>query len=83
MTAAQIEESDELAVKHVSMSVGKAIQKARAAKGMNQKDLATKINEKSTVITDYESGRAIPNQQVLGKLNPLNYLIFNLSTLYF
>ncbi|SCV17570.1 related to Multiprotein-bridging factor 1 [Nakaseomyces glabratus] len=35
---------------------------------MSQKDLATKINEKPTVINDYEAGRAIPNQQVLGKM---------------
>ena len=27
-----------------------------------------KINEKPQVITDYEAGRAIPNQQILGKL---------------
>ncbi|XP_006900499.1 PREDICTED: endothelial differentiation-related factor 1-like isoform X2 [Elephantulus edwardii] len=31
-------------------------------------DLATKINEKPQVIADYESGRAIPNNQVLGKI---------------
>uniref|UniRef100_A0A8D2D0U2 Endothelial differentiation related factor 1 n=1 Tax=Sciurus vulgaris TaxID=55149 RepID=A0A8D2D0U2_SCIVU len=28
----------------------------------------TQINEKPQVITDYESGRAIPNNQVLGKI---------------
>nr|XP_012415749.1 PREDICTED: endothelial differentiation-related factor 1-like isoform X1 [Odobenus rosmarus divergens] len=31
-------------------------------------DLATKINEKPQVIADYESGWAIPNNQVLGKI---------------
>lgn len=35
---------------------------------MTQKDLATKINEKPQVIADYESGRAIRNNQVLGKI---------------
>ncbi|KAJ3043447.1 multiprotein-bridging factor 1 [Rhizophlyctis rosea] len=35
---------------------------------MTQKDLATKINEKPSVVNDYESGRAQPNQQVLGKM---------------
>lgn len=35
---------------------------------MTQKDLATKVNEKPSVINDYESGRAIPSQQVLSKL---------------
>jgi ribosome-binding protein aMBF1 (putative translation factor) len=44
--------------------------KARLAKEppMTQKDLATKVNEKPSVINDYESGRAVPNQQVLAKL---------------
>ena len=44
--------------------------KARSDKTppMTQKDLATKVNEKPSVINDYESGRAIPSQQVLAKL---------------
>ncbi|KAI9268230.1 multi protein bridging factor 1-domain-containing protein [Phascolomyces articulosus] len=52
----------------VDVSVGRALQKARQEKGITQKDLAQKINEKPQVVNDYESGRAIPNQQVLGKL---------------
>lgn len=35
---------------------------------VNNQDLATKINEKQSVINDYESGKAVPNQQVLAKL---------------
>ena len=35
---------------------------------MTQKDLATKVNEKPSVINDYESGRAVPDQKVLSKL---------------
>jgi len=30
--------------------------------------LAQKVNEKPSVIQDYESGKAIPNPQILGKL---------------
>ncbi|CAO1615477.1 unnamed protein product [Sympodiomycopsis kandeliae] len=52
----------------VAPSVGKAIGQARQAKGMNQKDLGTKINEKPQVIQEYESGKAIPNPQILAKL---------------
>ncbi len=49
--------------------MGKAIQQARQAKEMTQKDLATKINEKPSVVNDYESGKASnPNQQILAKL---------------
>jgi putative transcription factor len=51
------------------LSVAKAIQQARQAKQMTQKDLATKINEKQSIINEYESGKAInPNQQILGKM---------------
>ena len=49
-------------------SVGKAIQTARMEKELSQKDLAQKVNEKPSVIQDYESSRAIPNPQILGKL---------------
>lgn len=35
---------------------------------MSQKDLAQKVNEKPSIIQDYESGRAIPSPQILGKL---------------
>jgi putative transcription factor len=41
---------------------------ARMEKGLSQKDAAAKINEKPSVIQDYESGKAIPSPQVLGKL---------------
>ena len=51
----------------VAPSVGKAIQTARQEKEFSQKDLAQKVNEKPSVIQDYESGRAIPNPQILGK----------------
>ena len=36
---------------------------------MNQKQLATAINEKPQVINQYESGKAIPNGQVVQKLS--------------
>ncbi|KAI0085444.1 ylMBF1 [Irpex rosettiformis] len=52
----------------ISASVGKAIQTARQEKELSQKDLAQKVNEKPSVISDYESGKAIPSPQILGKL---------------
>jgi putative transcription factor len=61
-------EDDIIAPPKLSLSVGKAIQQARQAKSWTQKDLAAKVNEKSNVINDYEMTRAIPNQQVLAKL---------------
>jgi len=49
-------------------SVGKAIATARGELKLNQKELAAKVNEKQSVLQDYESGKAIPNPQILGKL---------------
>lgn len=37
-------------------------------KELSQKDVAQKINEKPSVLQDYEAGRAIPNPQILSKL---------------
>mmetsp|Transcript_49016 Transcript_49016/g.77471 ORF Transcript_49016/g.77471 Transcript_49016/m.77471 type:complete len:144 (-) Transcript_49016:105-536(-) len=46
-----------------------ALQQARLAKKMTQAALATAINEKGTVINEYESGKAIPNGAIINKLN--------------
>ena len=35
---------------------------------MTQKDLAVRINEKPSVIQEYESGKAIPHAQILSKM---------------
>ncbi|TPX58691.1 hypothetical protein PhCBS80983_g02940 [Powellomyces hirtus] len=68
--AAKIDnETEDFTVERVGLGLAKAIQQARAAKGLTQKDLATKINEKSTIINEYETGKAAnPNQQVLAKM---------------
>ncbi|XP_053509949.1 endothelial differentiation-related factor 1 homolog isoform X1 [Ictalurus furcatus] len=67
-TAKLDRETEELHHERVTLSVGKAIQQGRQNKGLTQKDLATKINEKPQVIADYEAGKAIPNNQVMGKI---------------
>ena len=67
--AAKIEEESEVFhTKRVGNSFKSELQKARQAKGLTQADLAKLINEKGTVINEYESGRAIPNGQVIQKL---------------
>jgi len=52
----------------ISLNVAHEIQQARNAMGLTQKELATRINEKASIINDYESGRAVPENQILGKL---------------
>ena len=46
----------------------KAMQTARMELKLSQKDVAQKINEKPSVLQDYESSKAIPNAQILAKL---------------
>lgn len=67
-TARLDEETEELKHDHVTLELGKVLQQARQAKEWNQKDLGTRVNEKVEVIREYENGKAIPNQQVLAKL---------------
>eukprot|EP00617_Octactis_speculum_P022760 CAMPEP_0185763764 /NCGR_PEP_ID=MMETSP1174-20130828/22670_1 /TAXON_ID=35687 /ORGANISM="Dictyocha speculum, Strain CCMP1381" /LENGTH=139 /DNA_ID=CAMNT_0028445999 /DNA_START=63 /DNA_END=482 /DNA_ORIENTATION=+ len=62
-------ETEVLSHDRVDKSLSKAIMQARLAKKMNQKALATAINEKPNIIQDYESGKAIPNPQILVKLD--------------
>merc|ERR1712137_602416 len=62
------EETEEFKHDTVELDLRLKIQKARQAKGWTQKELAQRINEKSTVIGDYESGKAIPNNQIISKM---------------
>jgi len=69
MSARKLEEADDVGrIAKVDKSLSKAIMQARTAKKMTQKDLATAINEKPQVIGQYESGKAVPNPQIIGKL---------------
>ena len=67
-TARLDQETEELHHNRVTLELGKVLQQARQAKELTQKDLGTKINEKAEVVREYENGKAIPNQQVLAKL---------------
>ena len=66
--ARKIEESEELKHSKVDKKLSVAIQQARMAKKMTQKDLATKINEKPQIVGEYENGKAIPNGQIISKM---------------
>ena len=52
----------------VSFNLRTALQKARQAKGLTQKQLAQHLNEKPALINDYESGRAIPDNALVAKI---------------
>lgn len=52
----------------VPTELKKSIMQARLDKKLTQAQLAQMINEKPQVIQEYESGKAIPNQQIITKL---------------
>lgn len=69
MSAKKLEEADDVGVlAKVDKSLSKAIMQARTAKGWTQKELATAVNEKPQVVGEYETGKAIPNPQIISKL---------------
>ena len=69
LSAKKLEEATDVGtIAKVDKSLSKAIMQARTAKKMTQKELATAINEKPQVVGEYESGKAIPNPQIISKL---------------
>ena len=52
----------------VSKDLRLAITQARNAKGLTQKQLATQLNMQPAVINEYESGKAVPNNAVIAKI---------------
>jgi putative transcription factor len=67
----QLEDEDSdapMKLQTVSMDLRLALAQARAAKGLSQKDFAQKLNIPATVIQDYESGKAIPNNGLIAKM---------------
>lgn len=69
MSARKLDEATESGtIAKVDKSLSKAIMQARTAKKMTQKELATAINEKPQVVAEYESGKAVPNPQIISKL---------------
>ncbi|KAI3457369.1 hypothetical protein Pfo_014032 [Paulownia fortunei] len=62
------EDTENLTHDKVPTELKKAIMQARMDKKLTQAQLAQVINEKPQIIQEYESGKAIPNQQIISKL---------------
>ncbi|KAL3699802.1 hypothetical protein R1sor_017824 [Riccia sorocarpa] len=62
------EETEVLAHDRVPSELKKLIMQARLDKKFTQAQLAQLINEKPQIVQEYESGKAIPNQLILSKL---------------
>lgn len=63
------EESEDFRHAEIPHQFKVALMQARVAKKWNQKELAQKINEKPSTIQEYETGTAVPNPQIISKLN--------------
>lgn len=63
------EDTGDYHVERVSPDFSRALAEARRNKGMTQAQLAQAINEKPSVVSEYESGKAIPNGAILQKMN--------------
>lgn len=61
-------ENDTLKHKQITVQMRQAIQKARTAKGMTQKELASECRFPVSVINEIESGKAIYNHQHIEKI---------------
>lgn len=61
-------ETEKLSHNKVGLDTGRLIQQARAAKNWKREEFATRVCEKVQVVTDYENGSAIPNNQIFGKM---------------
>ena len=62
------ESDDVIPVAELPHEFRMAMQKARVAANLSQADLAKRINEKQSVVNEYESGRGVPNPQIIVKL---------------
>jgi len=68
-TAAQLDdETEDLKHQSVAPELKRAIMQARNAKHMTQKDLALQLGCDMKTVQEYESGRAIPNNALVAKM---------------
>jgi putative transcription factor len=68
-TFLDLDSDDPTAPKRIGYTLRIAIQSARQAKKLTQKELATKLNVTQGTITDYENGKVTPQPQILSKMS--------------
>ena len=68
VTKLEDEENDDFSHKKVTLELKIAIQQARNARKMTQKQLATQMNLPVSIIMNYENGKAIPNNRFIANL---------------
>ena len=63
-----LENSEDLTIQTIPFAISQEISKARVAKGLTQKEVAQRLNVLPALISSYENGKAIPNNQMLQKI---------------
>jgi len=62
-------EEDTFKLPVVTLSMSKRIAKARCEQKLTQKELAFKLNLDVKIIQEYENGKAIPNPNIINKMD--------------
>ena len=62
------DENGIIPISEISHEFRLALQRARMSVNITQASLAKQINEKQSLVNDYETGRAIPNIQIIVKM---------------
>merc|ERR1712154_594380 len=63
------EEQEDFRTVKIGKNFSVALQQARLKKGWKQQQLAQQLNVRQTVINQYESGKIVPNPQLIAKMN--------------
>mmetsp|Transcript_73604 Transcript_73604/g.117340 ORF Transcript_73604/g.117340 Transcript_73604/m.117340 type:complete len:143 (+) Transcript_73604:40-468(+) len=63
------EEQEDFRTAKIGKNFSVALQQARLKKNWKQQQLAQALNVRQTVINQYESGKAVPNPQLIAKMN--------------
>ena len=62
---------NEASERKTTIKLQNAIEQARLNAKMSQKDLANKLNVTANIITDYENGKAVPNNAFIAKIEKI------------
>lgn len=65
----KLETDETYQIPTVGKEIGNKIIQSRIALKMSQKTLASKVNEKVDVISKFETGKAVKNQNIINKLS--------------
>lgn len=70
-TAPSVKPTEKITIKEPSLDFQKALQQARLANKMSQKDLALKVGMNLNTIVNYEKGKEVPTNLIISKIEKL------------